>query len=491
VNAFLIFPHQLFKDIEHLKNVGEVYLIEEHLFFRQFAFHKQKLALHRSSMQYYHQYLTQNQIHCTYIDCLQPESDVRKLLTSPLTQKITEIHCYDPADTWLEQRLTNECQNRGMELHFHESPGFMNGRNTPLPTRKDGSMVQTDFYVAQRKQRNLLMDNNKPVGGQWTYDTDNRKRYPTGKKPPALVFPEENQFTEEARQFVFKHFPNHPGELNKGINYPSTHEEAERWLQQFLIQRFQDFGPYEDAIVQSEHWLHHSVLTPMLNIGLLTPQQIIDAAILFSDKHPVPLASLEGFIRQIVGWREFVRLFYLQLGTRQRTTNFWGFSRKIPPSFYNGTTGIAPIDECIQKLLKTGYNHHIERLMVLGNFMLLCEFDPDEVYRWFMEMYIDAYDWVMVPNVYGMSQFADGGRMCSKPYISGSNYLLKMSDYKGDGRWEKIWDGLFWSFMHRHRDFFGQNPRIGMLLKTLDRMDPDKRNQHFSESEIYLQRLDL
>jgi deoxyribodipyrimidine photolyase-related protein len=128
--------------------------------------------------------------------------------------------------------------------------------------------------------------------------------------------------------------------------------------------------------------------------------------------------------------------------------------------------------------------------MVIGNFMLLCEFDTDEVYRWFMEMYIDAYDWVMVPNVYGMSQFADGGSMCSKPYISGSNYLLKMSDYNADGRWEKIWDGLFWSFMHKQRDFFGQNPRIGMLLKTLDKMDAEKRNQHFAAAENFLKRLD-
>lgn len=491
MNAFLIFPHQLFKDIEHLKNVGVVYLIEEHLFFRQYAFHKQKLALHRSSMQYYQQYLTQNKIPCTYIDCLQPESDIRKLLTSPLIQKITEIHCYDPADTWLEQRLAKQCRKMGMELHFYESPGFLNGRNMTLPARKDGSMVQTDFYVSQRKQRNLLMDKDKPAGGQWTFDTDNRKRYPTGKKPPTLQFPEKNQFTEEAREFVLNHFPLNPGELNTGICYPSTHEEAELWLQQFLIQRFQDFGPYEDAIVKSEHWLHHSVLTPMLNIGLLTPQQILDATIMFSTEHSVTLASLEGFIRQIVGWREFVRLFYVRLGTPQRTTNFWGFTRKIPPSFYNGTTGIAPVDDCIQKLLKTGYNHHIERLMVLGNFMLLCEFDPDEVYRWFMEMYIDAYDWVMVPNVYGMSQFADGGRMCSKPYISGSNYLLKMSDYKGDGRWEKIWDGLFWSFMHKQRAFFSQNPRIGMLLKTLDNMDAEKRQLHFHAAEKFLKSLEV
>jgi deoxyribodipyrimidine photolyase-related protein len=175
-------------------------------------------------------------------------------------------------------------------------------------------------------------------------------------------------------------------------------------------------------------------------------------------------------------------------GVEARTKNFWGFDRKIPKSFYDGTTGIVPVDMAIKKVLKTGYCHHIERLMVLGNFMLLCEFDPDEVYRWFMELFIDAYDWVMVPNVYSMSQFADGGLMATKPYISGSNYLRKMGDYpKGD--WQEIWDGLFWRFMHVHRDFFTGNPRLGMLVGSLDRMSSEKRNQHIQKAESYLNSL--
>ena len=398
---------------------------------------------------------------------------------------IKGITCYDPCDNWLTKRL---CSGT-IPVRFLPSPSYINNAETPLPTRKDGSIVQTDFYVAQRKQCNILMDNGKPTGGQWTYDTDNRKRYPKGQTPPPIWFPDEDEFIREAKNYTEQHFPNNQGSITNAFIYPINHADAEKWLQDFLSHRFQDFGPYEDALVQKQHWLNHSVLTPMLNSGLLTPQQIIDAAIEYADKNPIPLASLEGFIRQIIGWREFIRLFYLNHGTEQRNRNFWGFTRKIPSSFYTGTTGILPVDDCIQKLLKTGYNHHIERLMVLGNFMLLCEFDPDDVYRWFMEMYIDAYDWVMVPNVYGMTQFADGGRMCSKPYISGSNYLLKMSDYKGDGRWEKIWDGLFWSFMHKQRDFFSQNPRIGMLLKTLDNMDTEKRKQHFDAAGNFLKSL--
>ncbi|MCU0375741.1 MAG: hypothetical protein MUF24_10570 [Chitinophagaceae bacterium] len=218
-------------------------------------------------------------------------------------------------------------------------------------------------------------------------------------------------------------------------------------------------------------------------------EEVIEATLQYAATHQVPLNSLEGFVRQIVGWREFIRLVYHLEGRKQRTQNYWQFTRKIPPSFWKGETGIAPVDIVIKKLLKTAYNHHIERLMVLGNFFLLCEFDPDEVYRWFMEMYIDAYDWVMVPNIYGMTQFADGGLMTTKPYISGSNYLMKMGDWpKGD--WQKVWDGLFWRFMHVHRTFFLQNPRLGMLVKTFDKMSAEKQEAHLKAAEDFLTKLD-
>jgi deoxyribodipyrimidine photolyase-related protein len=197
---------------------------------------------------------------------------------------------------------------------------------------------------------------------------------------------------------------------------------------------------------------------------------------------------LEGFIRQIMGWREFIRGMYISQGSVSRSTNYWGFKRKIPSSFYDGTTGIYPIDQTIQKILKTGYCHHIERLMVLGNFMVLCEFDPDEVYRWFMELFIDAYDWVMVPNVYGMSQFADGGLFATKPYISGSNYIMKMSDYP-KGNWQPIWDALFWRFMDVHRLFFIKNPRLGLLIKTFDKMEDQKKNQFHTTANQFINQL--
>jgi deoxyribodipyrimidine photolyase-related protein len=226
----------------------------------------------------------------------------------------------------------------------------------------------------------------------------------------------------------------------------------------------------------------------MMNVGLVSPKFIIEEALSYASNHEVPLNSLEGFIRQILGWREFIRAVYELKGNEERTKNHWGFKRKIPASFWNGSTGIEPIDSAIKKVLETGYAHHIERLMVLGNFMLLCEFDPDEVYRWFMELFIDAYDWVMVPNVYGMSQFADGGLMATKPYISGSNYLMKMSDYK-KGEWQPVWDGLFWRFMHVHRDFFLKNPRLGMLVRTFDKMPEEKQQLHLNNANQFLDSL--
>ena len=257
---------------------------------------------------------------------------------------------------------------------------------------------------------------------------------------------------------------------------------------QFLHHRFEEFGPYEDAIVQHQSILHHSLLSPLINTGLLQPQQVIDALLQYAHTHAIPINSTEGIIRQLIGWREFIRGVYETKGYEERTRNFWNFSRPMPATFYTATTGIEPVDDAIRTVLKTGYCHHIERLMVLGNFMLLCEIDPDEVYRWFMELFIDAYDWVMVPNVYGMSQFADGGLMSTKPYISSSNYILKMSNYS-QSDWQATWDGLFWRFMNKQRTFFLKNPRLSMLIHTFDKMNSTQQQKHLENAETYLDQL--
>ncbi|MFC4261993.1 cryptochrome/photolyase family protein [Ferruginibacter yonginensis] len=487
----LIFPHQLFnlKKIAPLQQ--RVVLVEEALFFTQYNFHQQKLVFHRASMKQYAAHLTENGYNVLYINSNEPIHDISKLIPHlKKSLKVTDIHFTEVVDNWLYRRLKNACKKQQIQLHQHTTPAFLN-------TLQEGNQFfdskkryfQTDFYIHQRKTRGILLDDGgQPVGGQWSYDADNRKKYPSSEKPPKLAFPSTNTFVKEALQYVATNFGNNYGVTTNFI-YPINEQDALHWLKDFLQHRFEKFGVYEDALVANEHYLHHSLLSPLLNAGLLTPQQIIDTTLQFAAKHQIPLNSTEGFIRQIIGWREFIRMVYEREGSKQRTTNYWGFTRKIPATFWTGNTGITPIDNVIKKVLQTGYLHHIERLMLLGNFMLLCEFDPDEVYRWFMELFIDSYDWVMVPNVYGMVQFADGGLMTTKPYISGSNYITKMSDYK-KGEWTSIWDALFWRFMHTQRTFFSKNPRLGMLLKTFDKMDATKRNQLLTTADAYLASLD-
>jgi deoxyribodipyrimidine photolyase-related protein len=487
----VLFPHQLFKQSPVLDNDFPVYLIEEFLFFRQYAFHKQKIAFHRASMKAYADYLKSKGKAVIYIESQQAISDTRLLIAALKQKGVNHIHFINPTDNWLEKRLQQGLTDNDLNWTEYENKLFLNSRQelTPFFKPEKKKFFQTKFYINERKKRNILLDQaGNALGGKWSYDAENRKKFPAKGIPPAITYPVSNEYYEEARQYVNSEFPDNPGTLTDYPLYPIDFKSTQKWFRQFLEMRFECFGHYEDAIVTETSILHHSVLTPMLNVGLIRPQEIIDQVLEHARVMETPLNSTEGFIRQIIGWREFIRGIYEVKGTEERTRNYWGFTRKIPASFYDGTTGILPIDQTIRKVLKTGYCHHIERLMVLGNFMMLCEFDPDEVHRWFMELFIDAYDWVMVPNVYGMSQFADGGLMSTKPYISGSNYLKKMSNYP-KGEWQQIWDALFWRFMDVHRDFFLKNPRLGMLIRTFDKMTPEKRTGLVNTATEYLEKL--
>ena len=486
----IIFPHQLFKENIFIQNVDTVYIVEEYLFFNQYNFHKQKLIFHRASMKFYEHYLLQKNSKVIYINATDELNDIEKLIAHLAKQNITTIHYYDTTDNWLEKRIINTALVCNIQLVQYLSPLFINTTIENALFFKDKTKYfHTDFYIHQRKKLHILIDEfNKPIGGKWSFDADNRLKYPKTKTPPAVDFSAKNTFLNEAIEYVEKYYSKNYGTISSTFIYPINFDDTNKWLQQFLKKRFTDFGEFEDAIVEDEIVLHHSVLTPMLNVGLITPLEIVNATLKFSTENNISLNSTEGFIRQIIGWREFIRAVYELKGSEERTTNYWKFNRKIPASFWTGTTGIEPIDIVIKRVLKTGYCHHIERLMVLGNFMLLCEFDPNEVYKWFMEMFVDAYDWVMVANVYGMSQFADGGLMATKPYISGSNYLMKMSNFK-KGNWQPIWDGLFWRFMHTQRNFFLQNPRLGMLVHTFDKMDETKRENHLKIANDFLLQL--
>lgn len=493
----VIFPNQLFRDHPGLQlDPSLVVLIEDSLFFGDdrypMQFHKQKLWLHRATMKRYESWLIENGFETQYIE-YDPRRDalshqIDSLLGPP--NEVESLAVVDPVDFILQRRLNRISSQTGLPIEWLDNPGFLNTSEENKTYRAGKKRwYMADFYKWQRERFDILMVDGQPAGDQWSFDKENRKKVPKkllSSIPPPLSL-ERDDIDQEACEYVQRRFPDHPGKLDS-LYYPSSHPDAKRWLQLFLEKRLDLFGDYEDAIVEGESWLWHSVLTPSLNIGLLTPQQVIDATIERAVEHQVPLNSLEGFVRQILGWREFIRATYEDLGVSMRTTNHWEHTRAMPSCFYDASTGIAPIDETIQRILDTGYCHHIERLMVLGGFMFLCEIDPDEVYRWFMEMFVDSYDWVMVPNAYAMSQHADGGQITTKPYFSGSSYIRKMSHYKQED-WCKVWDGLYWRWVWNHVDQLSGNPRWSMMCAMAKKMDTQKRNAHLAEAEAFLEAL--
>ena len=501
----LIFPHQLFADHPVLARAPvRVVLVEDTLFFGDAdypaRFHVQKLAYHRATMAAYAARLEATGHTVELHRYTGPASALGTLAARLADEGHERLVVADVHDFMLQRRLKAAAASAGLALASVQTPAFL---NDPLDNAdfRAGRMRwhMADFYRWQRTRLGVLVDAaGEPAGGRWSFDEDNRRKLPKKEKAGLPSLPEVpiDAIVNEAVASVKRDFADHPGSLD-GWYYPIDHAGAARWLERFVDERLARFGPYEDAIASGESWLYHGVLTPMLNTGLLTPRQVLDAVLAAGERDGtgdrvgggIPINSLEGFVRQIIGWREFMRATYDDLGVAMRTTNHWGHVRPMPQAFYDGTTGIEPVDDAIRRTLATGYCHHIERLMVLGGFMFLCEIDPDDIYRWFMEMYIDAYDWVMVPNVYAMSQHADGGSITTKPYFSGSNYVRRMSDH-ARGDWCDTWDALFWRWVIRQSDALAGNPRWSMMVANARRMPEAKRAAHLQEAERFLAVLD-
>jgi len=508
MKTLLIFPHQLFENHPGFAtNPDLIVLTEDPLFFSDTRytanFHRQKLMLHRASMQCYAKKLRSQDYTLSYYEFAESGSVLTDVIESLASQGVTDVFVCDVADFILFKRLTSACNTADIELTWIDSPGFINTEEQNTEYRKGKKRwYMADFYKWQRRRLNILIDPERPhsgshagdlaggpTGGKWSFDEENRKKIPKKSlaQIPALSFPPQTEATEEAAKYIDHYFSSAPGN-GSDLLYPSTHSDALAWLNDFLKVRFADFGPFEDAIVENQSWLYHSVLTPALNIGLLTPGQVIEITLEYATEHNIPIASVEGFIRQIIGWREFMRATYTDLGVTMRTTNHWQHNNRMPAAFYNATTGVLPVDNAIQRLLNTGYCHHIERLMVLGGFMFLCEIKPNDIYQWFMELFIDSYDWVMVPNVYAMSQNADGGLITTKPYFSGSNYIRKMSHYPKDD-WCDIWDALYWRWIFKQSASLGKNPRWAMMVRNAEKMDSKRKNKLLGAAEAYLSEL--
>lgn len=461
----LIFPDQLFENHPGIKSGRQIFIVEEFLFFKVQPFHLQRIVLLKAAMRNFAQVLIKNNFNVNYIssEALEKRGDLFALLAK---QKVKSIHVAEFADEWLSQDLEAAAQQFDWTVQFYSSPSFLCSQSElkkNFADKKRFSMAQ--FYTYQRQKLNILMDGHKPLGGKYSFDTENRKKIPKGMDIPQEYVPQSSSEIKKIINEVITEFPQANGETDP-FKYPVTHAQAKEALKVFLKERLANFGVYQDAMQVDKSILFHSVISPLLNTGLLTPSEVVESTLKYAKNHSIPLNSLEGFLRQIIGWREFVRASYILKGSQQRTLNYFKHHEQIPQSFWKGSTGIPPLDSIIQRVLKTGYCNHIERLMVLGNFLLLTETCPNEVYTWFMACFIDAYDWVMVPNVYGMTQYSDGGKIVTKPYISGSNYILKMSNYP-KGEWTEIWDGLFWRFIHLHQDVFSRNPRTQTLYQLL------------------------
>ena len=486
----IIFPNQLFEKNPLFKFDLPTFLIEETLFFKEFNFHKQKIFFHRLSMKKYENHCKNFLTKVFYVESHKKDANIVELITNLKLKGLKKINLIEFDDNWLKKRLVSVSE--GLTLNFAETPQFLNSndQNSIFFKKDKVKFFQTSFYKSQRKRMDILMINDKPSGGKWTYDDENRKKYPAKKTPPDIKFPEisNSSLYDDSVKYVNENFKDNIGKLNEKFRYPTDYNEAKVWFENFLNERFLEFGDYEDAIVKEFSILNHSLISPLLNSGLLTPKYVVERILTFAEQKNVPINSNEGIIRQIIGWREFIRGIYVAKGSYERTRNFWNFKKEMPESFYTGNTGIGPVDDCIKKVLDTGYLHHIERLMVIGNFMFLCEIKPDAVYSWFMELFIDSYDWVMVPNVYGMSQYADGGLMSTKPYISSSNYIMKMSNYK-KADWQQIWDSLYWRFISNNADFFKSNPRLSMMVITLNRMNKEKLNNYHKIANDFLNNL--
>ena len=459
-----IYPHQLFPTLPSASTT--VVLIEDPLFFYdstfKIGFHKQKLVLHRASMKSYQQRLKKHQRKTHYIDY----QDALNQAHFKLLNDGDHVILYDPTDEALQKRIKRVLKERDVTLTVLENPNFL----TPLKTLKtffetDGqAFLMRDFYRFQRQRLNVLMVGDKPLGGQYSFDGENRKKMPKTITPPPVYQAPSSDILDEAKTYVNHHFSDHLGEVEP-FTYPYTRNQALKAMEEFFKERFDAFGPYQDAIDPRTEILFHARLSSSINSGLLDPKELVDRALTMD----VPLASKEGFIRQIIGWREFMRAAYEIHGEKLRNANQHQHHHPLPPWIYQGNSGVPLLDDTLNKINRTAYSHHIERLMVIGNTLFMLEVDPKDVYRYFMTTHIDAYDWVMVPNVYAMSQHASS-LITTKPYFSSSNYLLKMSSYK-KGDWCTLYDALFYTFLNRHKEALSQNPRIKVLLNHLKQKD--------------------
>ena len=489
----LIFPDQLSKDNMVLKKASTEDLIifyEPLESFYEINHHKHKLVFLISAFRHFINIINhKNSLHekisknpesslINYLDSLHKDNAFKNLMVSK------------PSDFKTLKDLMYFCQSHEVKLEVFDDKKFISTTDD-YEAWSEGkkTTIQEYYYRWLRKKFNILMnDKGKPIGDKWNFDKDNRK----GVSQLKNEIPKRNKIktdslTVEVMIEVEEIFQSSPGNL-ENFNWVVTHDDAWSLFIEFLDVFLPNYGTFQDAINKDDPFMYHSLLSPYLNSGLLNPLECVKAAeeAYKSSNGAIPINSVEGFIRQILGWREFIMGVYWNNMPQYKGFNFWSHSRGLSDSWYDGSTGIPPLDTAIIESNDYGYTHHINRLMIISNLMNLSGVHPDLIYKWFMEMYVDSADWVMVPNVYGMGTFADGGIFSTKPYICGSSYMLRMSNHK-KGEWCDVVDGLYWRFIENNLNFFKSNPRLSLMVNALSKLDQQRKKLIFTKAEEFIE----
>ncbi|MDG2187823.1 MAG: cryptochrome/photolyase family protein [Hyphomicrobiales bacterium] len=490
MKLFIILGNQLFPEtyIKDYKDQYTFFMAEDLGLCTHQKPNKKKILLFLSAMRSYADGMRRNNFKIIYHDLDSHEfksSYIWKLNRVLELNNVKSVSFFEIEDKFLENEIVNYLKDNEIDFNILNSPMFLTSRTEFSDFLLSNKPFMATFYKYIRKKHNIMMDSNmKPVGGKWSFDSDNRKRIPDSIPIPAFPKIEKTEHTKKLIPIIEKQFLSHYGNL-ENFDFVTEYEKVDDLFNFFLEKKLDLFGDYEDALSKRDNILFHSKLSPYINMGLITPEYIIEKTLDYHQKNNIRLNSIEGFIRQIIGWREFIRGIYQNYSEEMEQKNFFNHTRSMRDTWYTGKTGIPPLDHCINNAFENGWSHHIERLMVLANIMNLCEIHPSFVYRWFMEAFVDSSDWVMIPNVYGMGLFSDGGIFSTKPYICGSNYILKMMDFQ-KGEWCETLDGLYWRFIDKNRQYFKSNPRLSIMVGSLDRMNADRKSLIFSKAEAFI-----
>lgn len=461
--------------------------------------HPKKIALIFSAMRHFSEALRARGIQVHYVTLDDPDNSgslAGELLRWTQRLDPAEVHLTECGDWRLEQAL----RHCGVPIHWHQDSRFLCSRDAFAAWAKGRKQLRMEFFYREmRRDSGLLLNpDGTPEGGAWNFDADNRKALPKDIHPPAPLSIEPDAITRDVLALVERRFTSHYGSL-EGFDYPVTAEQAERLWQYFLAQGLADFGDYQDAMVDGEPFLFHSRISAALNIGLLDLRRIcaeVEAAYRAGD---VPLNAAEGFIRQLIGWREYVRGIYWLRMPEYAEGNRFGNSRALPEFYWTGKTRMNCMRQAIGQTLEHAYAHHIQRLMATGNFALLAGIAPKAICDWYLAVYMDAFDWVELPNTLGMVMHADGGYLGSKPYCASGQYIKCMSNHcqgcsykvsESTGESACPFNALYWHFLMRHREPLERNPRIGMVYRNLARMTEAKQQALWDWGERLLAKLD-